>query len=442
MKSACILGFALVAGCTASANDVRPPSDQMFFPTGMAVAPDDSVLFVAQANSELRYDSGAVSVIDLGVVDSVVTAWLANQTIPANCTQDPDRTETLQCDEAQFMKPDAGVRIGNFATDVAVQDRGNGNLRLIVPTRGDPSVTWIDYDGSSLQCGSGEGFQLCDDAHRLTTVHDDPNVGTLPPEPFGAFADSAGEFGIVTHLTTGAITLIDSPKAGDAHIADVAINLFQPDPNTGIRGATGVAGRTPNALGDIVYLGSPAENRIQTITVGHPVNGAPPFILPGDFFFLDAVGLDAGQSSNTRALAFSSSGDRLYIVNRFPPTVQIYDTSAGPTGFPNNQLVGATDICRTASTLTVLPTSDGDRIYTTCFQDGQIYIVDPHGASSVSNIVTVGRGPYAVVSAPTRHKVFISDFLEDTIAVVDASDSSTRDRVVLRIGVPKPPGGS
>ena len=47
---------------TASANDVRPPSDAIFFPTGMAVAPDDSVLFVAEANSELRYDSGAVSV--------------------------------------------------------------------------------------------------------------------------------------------------------------------------------------------------------------------------------------------------------------------------------------------------------------------------------------------------------------------------------------------
>ena len=110
-------------GCTASADEVRPPADQLFFPTGMAVAPDDSVLFVANANSELRYDSG------LDQRDRSrhrrsrsSTAGSRATTIPADCTQDPDHTETLICDEAQFMQAGAGVRIGNFATDIAVQD--------------------------------------------------------------------------------------------------------------------------------------------------------------------------------------------------------------------------------------------------------------------------------------------------------------------------------
>jgi DNA-binding beta-propeller fold protein YncE len=442
MKSACLLGFGLIAGCTASAADVAPPKDQLFFPTGMAVAPDDSVLFVANADSELRYDSGSVNVFDLALVDSTAAAWVASKTIPDGCNQDPDHTETLACDEAQFMKVPAGVRIGNFATDMAVQDRGGGQLRLIVPTRGDPSITWIDYDGNALDCGSGEGFGLCDDDHRLTTIHNDPDVGTLPPEPFGAFADSAGDFAVVTHLTSGAVTLIDSPKSGKATIADVSVSLFEPDPLTGLRGSSGVAGRTPHALGDIVYVGSRAENRIQQITVGRPVNDAPPYILPGNFFFIDSVGLTAGQSANTRGMGFSDDGNRLYLVNRLPPTIQIYDTSFGTEGFPNDTLLAATDICRDASTLTVLPTADGDRIYTTCFDDGEVYIVDPRGAANVDNIILSGRGPYSIVTAPTRNKVYVSNFLEDSISVIDAANGPTHDRIVLRIGQSRAPGGS
>jgi len=74
MKSAWILGLSLIAGCTASGAEVEPPNDQLFFPTGMGVSPDDSVLFVANANSELRYDSGSISVFDLAQIDAVTAA--------------------------------------------------------------------------------------------------------------------------------------------------------------------------------------------------------------------------------------------------------------------------------------------------------------------------------------------------------------------------------
>mgnify|MGYP001552810957 FL=1 len=135
---ACALA-ASSAACTASAEEVRPPEDQIFFPTGAAVSPDDSLLFVASANSELRYDSGSISVMDLGKVDQISNDWTANKTVPDGCEQDPDHIETLICDESLFIKPHTGARVGNFATDIAVQDfKTGGALRLIVPTRGDP----------------------------------------------------------------------------------------------------------------------------------------------------------------------------------------------------------------------------------------------------------------------------------------------------------------
>ena len=438
--------FCLAAGaCTASASEVEPPADQLFFPTGMATTGTE--LFVASANSELRYDSGTLDVFDLDKIDQIVLAWDSAKTIPSaidpdhTCTQDPDHIETLVCDETYFLKAGAGARIGNFATDIAVQDMGGGNSRLIVPTRGDPSIAWVDWNGSTLSCNANqEGFQLCDDAHRLTYVTTDPNLVNIPDEPFTAFADSAGQFAIVTHLTSGAVTLIDSPRGGNASITDVASEVFLPDPLTGLRGATGVAGRRPDVAGDTIYVGSRSEDRIQTFTVGHPVNNAPPFLLTGNWFFLNAVGANSGGSSDTRALQFSADGDRMYLINRNPATLQIYDTSLGDTGFPRNELTGATDICRQGSTLAVMDSGDGDRAYISCFAEGTVYVVDPRGLSVVENIVQTGRGPFAVSGAAQHKKLFVTNFLEDTVAVIDTTPgAATQNRVILRIGVSKAP---
>jgi YVTN family beta-propeller protein len=434
--------FIGLAACTASASEVQPPEDVLFYPTGMAIAPGEAVLFVANANSELRYDSGSVVAIDLAQVDRISADWIANKATPDSCAADVDHSETLACgDQSKFMVQHAGARIGNFATSVAVQDTGAGSLRLIVPTRGDPSVAWIDWDGSRLSCNPGaQGFAQCDDAHRLSYIHNDPNLANLPDEPFGVFADSTNNFAVVSHLTTGAVTLIDSPPGRNAVIADVAIGQFQPDPQTGIRGATGIAGRTPGSPNDIIYVGSRSENRIQMYTVGRPVNFAEPFLIPGNWFFLDFVGASAGNSSDTRAITFSPGGDRMYVVNRRPATLQIVNTSLGPTGFPIDKGVAVTNICRQASTVSVMDAGDGERAYVTCFQSGEIYVVDPRGASSVEAIVTVGRGPYTVVTDRTHKKLYVSNFLEDTIAVIDVSPSSKlRNRVVLRIGQPRSP---
>jgi len=430
-----------LAACTASGDEVAPKSDELFFPTGLAVAPDDSVLFVANANSELRFDSGLMQVIDLAIVDSVSTAWIDNQVVPDGCTPDTDRTETLICEEAMFIRVGAGARIGNFATDIAVQDLGAGALRLIVPTRGDPSVAWIDYRDQRLSCStSTDDDALCDDAHRLSYTLNDTNLSALPEEPFAAYADSVGQFAMITHLTTGAVTLIDSPRNADAQITDVVGNVFAPDPSTGLRGATGIAGRATGAEGSIVYVGSRSEDRVQTFTVGRPVNEASPFLLAGGWFFLDGVGGTSGGSQDSRGMAFSPSGERLYLVNRRPPSIQVIDTTLDEGGFPRNKLVGAADICRQASTIAVMDAGSGERAYVTCFQDGELYVIDPRGLSMVEDVITVGRGPQAVAAAPSRKKLYVTNFLEDTIAVIDVRPGvPTHDRVVLRIGVPRVP---
>ncbi len=439
MRLVPVLGCVLIAACTASSDDVKPPEDKLFFPTGIAVAPDETVAFVTNANSDLSYNSGAIEVFDLNAIQSTIDAWIASSDVPNGCEQDTDHTETLICDESLFINRDAGVRIGNFATDIAVQDLGNKSLRLIVPTRGDPSIAWADWDGNTerLSCNpNGDANALCDDAHRLSYVQNNSDLPSIPEEPFGVFADSAGEFAMVTHLTTGAVTLIDSPRNSDrVQVADVLTGIFAADQSTGLRGSTGVVGRLPTAAGDTIYVGSRSEDRIQTFTVGRPLNDAPPYMLPGNWFFLDAVGGNSGGSSDTRGMAASPDGSRLYMVNRRPPSIQIWDTSIGATGYPRNKALGATDICRQGSTVAISGSGDAERAYVTCFQDGQVYVVDPRGTVTVEDIVLVGRGPFAAAAAKTKNKLFVTNFLEDTIAVVDTTPNvRTHNRVVLRIG--------
>jgi DNA-binding beta-propeller fold protein YncE len=431
----CILG-----ACTASESAVEPPEDQFFFPTAAATAPDDSVLFVTNGNSELRYDSGTVSVIDLNYADMVAANWTAAGTVPELCSGDTDHIETLICDEAQFMVPNSAARIGNFATDIAVQDTMNGTLRLIIPTRGDPSIAWVDWSGTALSCNAdGQGFELCDDAHRLAYIHNNPDIGILPEEPFNVWASSGGEFAVVSHFTTGAVALINSPIGGTATVADVSIDAFEADPNTGLIGASGVAGRT-SPSGDTVYVGARSEDRIQTYTVGRPVNDADAFLIPGNFFFLDAIGTQAGDSEDTRGMKFSPDGNTLYLINRDPPSLQIFDTSLTDTGYPANRAIAVADLCRDASSLQIVDSGDGDRVYVSCFDDGLLDVIDPRGGGVLLDQITTGSGPYGVAAAPSRNKLYVTNFLDDTIAVIDiAAGSPTRDRVVLRIGTVKPP---
>jgi hypothetical protein len=475
--SACAL--AVIAGCTASANDVHPQPDVMAFPSGLAITPDERFLFVANANSELRFDSGSIGVLDVDRIQRKVAGWLDPAKNPDGCNQEDGHSETLVCDVPEFLKGnkpgDAGVRIGNFATDLALQDFSPinptdptahpGPYRVFVPTRGDPSVAWADFDpvAGALRCNaSGDAFALCDDAHRLSTLENDPELAPLPEEPFGVFADARAGVAVVTHLNTGAVTLISAPPpsgdtAADVKIVDIRTGFFNVDVNNTI-GATGVTGRpsTPGGPDDIIYVGSRSDHRVQTFTVGTlPVSDPaapadPAYLVPGNFFFLTDVGNVVGGSSDTRGMKISDDGNRLYLVNRQPPTLQLYDTSTSPTGTPRNIGMGGIDICREASTVAVVNNGNGERAYVTCFLDGQLYVVDPRDLNQPEDILLVGRGPYSVVGATqqrvlpdstrTKMLLFVSNFLEDTIAVVNITPGDpTYNRVVLRIGIPRAP---
>ena len=441
----------LCAGCPATGDEIRPPSDQFYFPTGMEMAPDESVLFVANANSDLRYDSGAVSVVSLDRVDDLLTPWLADDpALPEgrDCEIDASVPYTMVCDEREVILPGAGVRIGNFATELKVQTLADDSiLRLFVAVRGDPSLTWIHYDKGNrdLSCAAGEGFTECDDAHRLTQLRDDEDLIGLPDEPFGLFVDSGKGYVVVTHLSNGAVSVANAPQDGSVPILSDAVgNLFLAG-GDGQRGAVGVAGRQPGTDNDRIYVTSRREGRVQTLIVLRPAGGLPSLV-PAEFFFMRGT---VNPSDDGRGIAFSSDGNRAYIVNRVPAMLHIFDTSLDPLGVPRNEFMASVEVCAEASNLAVVPGDDpadpeargrGDRIYVACFRNGQIWSIDPRGPV-VDAIIDVGRGPHAIAAAPGRKRLYVSNNLEGTVAVIDLRpESNTENRVVLRLGRPRSSG--
>lgn len=422
---------AAVVACTASESEVRPDPDRIFFPTAVTVAPDDSVAFVVSANSDLTYDSGTVQVIDLAAVEQAVAAWKSNRTAPAGCNALTDAIETLACAERDFLIDDAGVRIGNFASAITTQDLGGGKLRLLVPVRGDPSVTWMDWDPATraLACSADQGFALCDDAHRLVELSGVEDPPGLAPEPYGVFADSIGQFAVVSHFDNGVVSLIDSPANGTPALVDLL--------SVGVDARmSGVAGRAPG-VDDQIYVQSTQDDRVFLMTVARQA-GHQPFLVRGGFFFQNAVGSGnetGGIGKDSRGIVFRDGGDRAFFINRSPPALQQFDTSLGPTGVPRNTVIASTDICRAATSVTAADTGAGERAYVTCYGDGQVYVVDPRAGGMVEATVLTGRGPIGSAAVASRRLLLVANFLDDSISVVDLDPTSPfANRVVLRLG--------
>lgn len=457
----CVLASAaLVSACTASADEVRPPDDQLFFPTALALSPQETRLFVANGNSELRYDSGTVSVVLLSAVDDVLRERASGLT-PPGCEVDAEQPETLVCDESNFIDGAASVRIGNFATGLAVQpefDSNSDNARLVVPVRGDPSVTFIEWNGEKLVCDDGDStYAFCDDDHRLLSLRNDDALGAIPEEPFRVYAEATrgpkpepnmpgpdASYAVITHLSSGDITLVDTRRDRQPVIADVARSLFLGSALT-LPGGTAIAGRPKDNENSptLIYAVSRSEDRVQMLTVQPAIGNALPYLVPTNYFFLNATGGTSGGSSDSRGLAFTADGSRMVVANRRPPSLQVYDTTLGPTGFPRNQSLAAYDICREASGLAVADLEPaapgGDIAIVSCFREGTVHLLDPSGRRSLEKITRVGRGPFdVVISTKTRKRAYIANFLEDSIGVIDLEPGPTQYREVLRIGKARP----
>lgn len=235
------LAATLGTGCLENVSrGFDPPNDELFFPTGLSLDPrtpegeTSQWLYVANANSDLSFNGGAIQVYNLQSFleqaglepitqdgEVVPPQWAdpdgrLSEDVP--CRPSAIEPEVIECEESFFARPDSAVHTGSFTTVLRswVPDPDQDKALLFTPVRGDPSVTWLELTGETdLECGEADPEESdprrCGADFRLTNIRNDPDEARIPREPFQMeiSADPDQPLAYVTHPSGSAITMIN-----------------------------------------------------------------------------------------------------------------------------------------------------------------------------------------------------------------------------------------
>jgi|GEM_PF-3168891 len=482
-----------VAACHVDLNDpgTEPLAAQLYYPSSLLVDPELPYLYIANANSDVRFGGGTLMVADLARFSCAVEQTRAvidgkPDVDAARCPQAKDDSsicvvdyfdpQVINCDETRFILANSTVKIGNFAGQMVLQRRDNGLRRLFVGVRGDPSVTWLDIDPARLHSGkralncydpatlarldAQPDFDpttdrpspvLCDVSHLIQNYicAGQPNctlgLNLLPVEPFGLALDqgtlpdgSPYANLLISHLAGGQVTLLDV-QAGPV-VQYVSSAFFAPD-SAMRRGAFSLTPQYPGRHDSLWYMTSTVQPVVSTfkLTDIGTLAASTSFTTNGLF----STGLD------TRKLVFEPGGQRAFLAQGNPPVAMVIDTSIrtdGPAPDTNaNRVVDVVNICQSPSDLLLRPDERGrPRLYTPCFLTGQVAITDPD-RPELLDFISVGRGPsimafHTDTTLNPKERAYVANFLESTVSVIDFDASSpTARRMVARLGIPVPP---
>jgi DNA-binding beta-propeller fold protein YncE len=479
-----LLGVALVlagAGCGFGESGIAPPADRIFFPAGIAVDPNGEWLYVVNSNSDLRFNAGTVVAVNLAeaakdrvaAAQSPATPRCPNSVFvqpenaaPRFCCRDFVDGNIVNCDERGYVNSAATVRIGSFGGSVVVQPfEGNqSRRRLFVAVRAEPSVTFIDATVSpgavSLHCapdGSGANPFCTDDFRIKSAPLPDGTQMTLQEEPHPMLLDPGlgvlyiGHLGGVDRgkLVARGVSIIDvcHPDGQVPRLASILDNAL---PRTGAIGVTSLTA---------LRLGQPDQPLLATseltadiaeltfITPSQVRCGSPQRDLrlaAGRRFASSAFGT---RGADLRGLVVDPDQDRAWVLHRQyavraeynPPSVVTIDRRPDQRGLPLNQPVGVVEVCNGPNRMVLHDAGRGPRLFVNCFENGQIYVVEPNQLT-VDAIIEVGTGPIDFVFAEDNPSLaYVAGFANNNVAVLDLKPGSvTEYRIVQRIGFSRP----
>jgi hypothetical protein len=525
-SAALALAAALGSGCYPSGGQGKVPfDDQFYFPVSVSVTPSGKWLVVANSDFDLKYNSGTVQALALGgrttggieqavrdcEAEMVKPDCLAEPGTPARKDCDDRLTNGLQCfgppgpDAWAVSYVKASVRIGAFASDmkiVPVYDSGaldkpvDGVSRVLVPVRGDASLTFVDAiestDGITLNCYSGakpnELGHDCDANHRVGQIPTaDARLLTLEGEPFAIATpeywscpggkacalEPAHSNGIasVVHQVSGDVSVfhdvqlyrpppaVASPvlaytlgglAGGATAIASLDLK-DRVDPSAGIPFVPRflVANRSQSSLFLVSYLGDDGNPDRSVLTASS--------VIP---ITTQATGYD------TRGIVVDppdpTEGDRpirVFLASRSPASLVVgeIDPASGQLHFFENVPLPIGPSRITRSSFVDANKIAHTRIYIASYDSAYVISYDPE-ARRLGGVVKAGRGPYSIAIDQARKLAYVANFIDGTVQVIDVSptrevaDPTTADpthtksvpnelfeQVVYTVGKPRGP---
>ena len=454
-----MLSLALLAGafsCGDNAGDPHP-LDGLRQPSGLALV--NGHLLVTNGNWDRAYANASLVAVDLeklneGLADVRPAGSSLSGSRPCRMTPGSVRVE---CRAQDLIDSSATVRIASGAGNIAV-DRPAGEdglSRLLIPSRHQPRVTWIDVtvDEGDLEfvCDQ-DGDEVCGDAHIIDEVGDDPSRVFVDQEGF--------RFAYLPHLLErvncsddesyrcAGLTLLGLDGQFGPEIVDVESEFFRESPNEDLSllGGFSIAQRTC----DLDSGNVPDNSRDCT----RPFLYASQRYWPGVRTFRVAPGLDVILSGGSHAIQGTnvgdalplplgadiefedpSTGESLLFVHTTPPGLARVDTTL-EDGDPKNELVQSVPVCANPNLIEVHRPEEGSWLaFVSCYADDQIVAVDL-GSFTVVASIDLGDGSNEMLIDQEREWLFVANTLEDTISVVDLDSTSvTYLREIVTIGL-------
>ena len=458
MKQFGILALLLTAAC-APGIAARPPlKDAFYFPSGIwfqAFSPGkEGYLYVAGANYDKRYDSGAISAVKLSSVPGLPAVG-AGDLVPV-------QLEDLGSDVSQVMIQSFAGEMAAYLTPSDAQGSpcfGSSNnpspdcrIRLFVPTRAEGDLLEIvDALGSTMTCFHG-GTNCIDPALSLTALENVGDGKPRAPEPIGVAVSSSGDDDVfVTHLKAA-----DSPPKTnllqETYVVDLsAINPVIAPSSFVSLGLTSLFGAGPSTSS--VAIGS----RYAYLSARYiSASGTMIFVLDRQSKVTDPVtmrtsmtlynpGLEASYLTlESRGVALGKNETRLYVAGRSPDSLVVANILPPSGGVPNLRVARAVSLPDGPNQVKVISRPPrGDLVVVTSSTAGVVSIYDDDVGRLVSQINGVGSQPFGIAVQPAdpggRYpnvaRVFVSNFGDGRVAVIDVDVvQPEKSRLVAHLG--------
>jgi DNA-binding beta-propeller fold protein YncE len=481
-----------LGACGTEEPGISPARDAFYFPTTAVLDPLRPILYVTNSNADLKYNGGTLMVLDLGKLPSDLSK--VGERVKAgllDCAADRTDPTIWECPEAQFIQPEATLRMSNYPAELRINSTGT---RVFATLRGQTvqsHLLWadiVDRGGGKLDircndaldstgCGSVSGSEDCpiwdcDQDHKINWS--ESLQKNVPAEAYGLYfnelsavhADVDGvrrtcrdgvslvscecggkprcsdsvtreccidppagvDYVYVTHLAGGEVSFFTS-EPSRVVLRDIRAGFFT---NSGdVHGGFAIAARTPGDPLSPVYLTSRVDNAIPSFSIRDSTR-----IIDGPRATVGAV----SPGNDVRGLAFAPGGNRMYFADRLPPSLVALDMTIQDDGLPKHQPLWQIEACTEPSQIRLganpLHPEDGPAqlVYVTCFSGAQIFVIDTSMGRVIDQILT-GKGPNAMAIDGANRRAFIANFLDNTVGVIDLDPTHAHyNRMVLRIG--------
>jgi hypothetical protein len=456
---------------------VTAPLDRIFLPSGGQVVNSGRRLLVVNSNLDLRYSTGTVVPIDLSAValDRNKGTWNNCPSVDFRpiknegrfCCKDLLDPRVLNCDDRPYADIQSTVLIGSFGTAPVLQNFSLGEKkveRMFFAVRADPSVTFVDafVEGGkpALRCtGTATGTTLtatgnaqCSGDYRVQSGFAEGNKAgskvDLPEEPFDVQIDPDLGVLYVGHLVGGISSLdVCGPELGALpRLSGVLSNAY-----SRAEGSGGVMSTIPSVPGD------PTAPLFTTARAGFRLGQV--YLRDGKHLIggcttSDARDLTLVASEPTAATAFVPRGQGtrglVYQANRGRAFILHHNTLGQPAALSRVRIAkdnlgemqfapeASIDVCAGPSQMQLHRNGRGERLFITCFDSGQVYVVEPD-SMVVSGEIDVGRGPSMLIfDQNDQDFAYVTGFIDNNISVIDLRvNSPTEARVIQRIGFPR-----